>query len=504
MSKLCNNKHMKKYILSVDQGTTSSRAILFDKYGHNVGMASREVTCLYPHVGYVEEDPMEIWISIVDVINEVLIKTNIDWNQIDSIGITNQRETTVIWEKSTGKPVYNAIVWQSRQSSEICDALADKKDFIHERTGLLINPYFSASKIRFILDHIENGQARAEKGELLFGTIDTWLIYKMTEGKKHLTDVSNASRTLLFNIFEMKWDKELLNIFNIPMCMLPKVCECSYDYGVVSALKEKVHIYGVAGDQQASLFGHNCFNKGQSKNTYGTGCFMLLNIGNTPVLSRNGLLTTVAWTYNGKTSYALEGSVFIGGAAVQWLRDGVKLINDSADSEKQANKVKDSDGVYLVPAFVGLGTPYWDDNVRGALFGVTRATTKAHIVRATLEGIAYQSKDVFDVMQKESRIVINSLQVDGGATTNNTLMQFQSDILQIEIHKPACLETTALGVAYFAGLKSGFFKNLKDICKCHEYKATYKPTMSKNEVEIRCEGWKCAVNAAIAFKPNRK
>lgn len=494
---------MEKYILSIDQGTTSSRAILFDKQGHKIGFANREVTCLYPHEGYVEEDPTEIWVSVVDVVNEVLIKTNTSWNQIDSIGITNQRETTVVWEKSTGKPVYNAIVWQSRQSVGICEALNGKKEFIQKKTGLLINPYFSASKIRFILDHVENGQKRAEKGELLFGTIDTWLIYKMTNGKKHLTDVTNASRTLLFNIFDMKWDDELLNLFNIPSSMLPKVCECSSDFGVANVFNSKVHIYGVAGDQQASLFGHNCFKEGQSKNTYGTGCFMLLNIGKKPILSQNGLLTTVAWTYKGETTYALEGSVFIGGAAVQWLRDGIRLINDSADSEKQANKVESSDGVYLVPAFVGLGTPYWDDDVRGALFGVTRATTKAHIVRATLEGIAYQSKDVFDVMEKESGIKINSLQVDGGATANNTLMQFQADILQIEVCKPICLETTALGAAYFAGLKSGFFKNLKDICKCHQYDATYKPAMSKTEVKNRCDGWKCAVNAARAFKPKR-
>lgn len=494
---------MEKYILSIDQGTTSSRAILFDKQGHKIGFANREVTCLYPHEGYVEEDPTEIWVSVVDVVNEVLIKTNTSWNQIDSIGITNQRETTVVWEKSTGKPVHNAIVWQSRQSVGICEALNDKKEFIQKKTGLLINPYFSASKIRFILDHIENGQKRAEKGELLFGTIDTWLIYKMTNGKKHLTDVTNASRTLLFNIFEMKWDDELLNLFNIPSSMLPKVCECSSDFGVANVFNSKVHIYGVAGDQQASLFGHNCFKEGQSKNTYGTGCFMLLNIGKKPILSQNGLLTTVAWTYKGETTYALEGSVFIGGAAVQWLRDGIRLISDSADSEKQANKVESSDGVYLVPAFVGLGTPYWDDDVRGALFGVTRATTKAHIVRATLEGIAYQSKDVFDVMEKESGIKINSLQVDGGATANNTLMQFQADILQIEVCKPICLETTALGAAYFAGLKSGFFKNLKDICKCHQYDATYKPVMSKIEVKNRCDGWKCAVNAARTFKPKK-
>lgn len=498
------NKSMEKYILAIDQGTTSSRAILFDKKGHKIALANREIKCIYPKEGYVEEDPTEIWISVVDVVNEVLIKSNTTWNQIDSIGITNQRETTVVWDKNTGSPVYHAIVWQSRQSLEICESHYKEKDIIHKKTGLLINPYFSASKIRFILDHIKNGQIRAEKGELLFGTIDSWLIYKMTNGKKHLTDVSNASRTMLFNIFDKKWDDELLNIFNIPKVMLPKVVESSYDFGIATAFNSKVHIYGVAGDQQASLFGHNCFKEGQSKNTYGTGCFMLLNLGDKPILSENGLLTTIAWSIDGKVSYALEGSVFIGGAAIQWLRDGLEIIKDASDSEKQASKVNSTIGTYFVPAFVGLGTPYWDDEVRGAMFGMTRATTKSHIVRATLESIAYQCKDVFDVMVKESLINISSLQVDGGATANNILMQFQADILGINVNKPACLETTALGVAYLAGLKSGFYNSLEDICKCHEYKATYVPHMNKKEVEERCNGWHLAVSAARLFKPHKK
>ena len=492
---------MEKYVLAIDQGTTSSRAILFDKLGHKIAMSQTEVTCLYPKEGYVEEDAMEIWISVVDVVNSLMIKNSIKWDQIDSIGITNQRETAVVWEKDTGKPVYNAIVWQSRQSVRICEALSDKKEFIHKKTGLLINPYFSASKIRYILDHIDNGQERAEKGELMFGTIDSWLIYRMTDFKKHLTDVSNASRTLLFNIFTMKWDKELLELFNIPEVMLPKVCESSFDYGVATAFNTKAHIYGVAGDQQASLFGHNCFTPGESKNTYGTGCFMLLNIGDKPVLSENGLLTTVAWQYNGKVTYALEGSVFIGGAAIQWLRDGLKVIKDAPDSEPVAEKEPSSNGVYLVPAFVGLGTPYWDDDVRGAMFGMTRATNKSHIVRATLESIAYQSKDVFDIMESESGIHIKSLEVDGGATANNILMQFQSDILQIDVSKPECLETTALGVAYLAGLKSGYFKNIAEVNKTHKCIKTYSPKMGINEAKRRCEGWKCAVKAAMAFKP---
>ena len=495
---------MDKYILAIDQGTTSSRAIIFDKLGHKIAMANREVKCLYPHEGYVEEDPTEIWISVVDVINEVIIKSNISWNKIDSIGITNQRETTIVWDKKTGNPIYHAIVWQSRQSVKICEEHMDKKDLIHQKTGLLINPYFSASKIRFILDHVKNGQERAEKGELLFGTVDSWLIYKMTNGKKHLTDVTNASRTMLFNIFTLKWDEDLLKEFNIPSSMLPTVCESSFDYGAAVAFNNKVHILGVAGDQQASLFGHNCFKEGQSKNTYGTGCFMLLNIGDKPILSSKGLLTTIAWSINGEVKYALEGSVFIGGAAIQWLRDGLKVVKDAADSETVAGKVPSSDGVYLVPAFVGLGTPYWDDEVRGSMFGVTRATTKAHIVRATLESIAYQSKDVFDVMVDESHIDIKSLQVDGGATANNILMQFQSDILQIEVNKPACLETTALGVAYLAGLKSGYYSSIDEIKKSHEYKASFKPKMSKEEAIKRVKGWKCAVKAAMAFKPNKE
>ena len=494
---------MKKYILALDQGTTSSRAIIFDECGHKIAQASREVTCLYPEEGYVEANPMEIWISIVDVTNEVLINSNLTWKNIDSIGITNQRETTIIWEKKTGKPVYNAIVWQSRQSAKICDEYLDKKDYIHKRTGLLLNPYFSASKIRFILDHIPNGQERAEQGELMFGTVDSWLIYKMTNGKKHLTDVSNASRTMLFNINTLKWDKGLLELFNIPKVMLPHVCDSSFDYGVASAFNNRVHILGVAGDQQASLFGHNCFAKGQSKNTYGTGCFMLMNIGDKPILSKNGLLTTVAWSIDKKVCYALEGSVFIGGAAIQWLRDGLKVISDAADSEHQAKKINDSMGVYLVPAFVGLGTPYWDDDVKGAMFGITRATTKAHIIRATLESIAYQSKDVFDIMEEESNIKIKSLQVDGGATANNILMQFQSDILNIKVYKPECLETTALGAAYLAGLKSGYWKSLDDVCSSHAFKQTYSPNMNEEEIARRYAGWKEAVKATMMFKPGK-
>lgn len=495
---------MRKFILAIDQGTTSSRAILFDHSGHIISSAVRELELLYPHEGYVEADPLKIWISVNDVVNEVLIKANSTMKSVDSIGVTNQRETTIVWDKKTGIPVYNAVVWQSRQTVDICNALEDKKDFIHKKTGLLINPYFSASKIRYILDHIKNGQKRAENGELLFGTVDTWLIYKMTNGKKHLTDVTNASRTLLYNIFDMKWDDELLKLFNIPKVMLPQVCPSSYDFGVASYFSPNVHIYGDAGDQHASLFGHNCFEVGDFKNTYGTGCFMLMNIGTKPILSDKGLLTTVAWQVKDKIVYALEGSVFIGGAAVQWLRDGLKVIKTASESEESARKVESSDGIYVVPAFVGLGTPYWDDEVRGAIFGITRATTKYHIVRATLEAIAYQSYDLFECMIKDAGADIKSLRVDGGATANPILMQFQSDILQIEVKKPKVLETTALGVAYLAGLYSGYWTNVEDIKATHEYDCKYEPKMDPKEVEKRIEGWKLAVASARMFKPKRK
>lgn len=494
---------MKKYILAIDQGTTSTRAILFNHEAEKCFMAFRELNCLYPNQGWVELSPMQIWISVVDVVNEVLINANATWDDVDSIGITNQRETTIVWDKESGMPIYNAIVWQSRQSVDICEKLSDKKEFIHQKTGLLINPYFSASKIRFILDAVDGAQKRAENGELMFGTVDTWIMYKMSKGAIHATDATNASRTLLYNIFNLDWDDDLLALFNIPKVMLPSVHPSSYDFGIASYFNDNVHIYGVAGDQHASLFGHNCFNVGESKNTYGTGCFMLLNTGEKAVLSQKGLLTTIAWMIGDKVTYALEGSVFIGGASVQWLRDQMKLIKDAPESEVVAKNVKDSEGVYLVPAFVGLGTPYWDDEVRGALFGMTRATNKYHVVRATLEAIAYQSKDVFDVMKKESGIKIKTLQVDGGATSNTILMQFQSDICHIDIKKPRCLETTALGVAYLAGLYSSFWSSLEDIACTHSYDAIYKPHMSHKVAKEKCDGWKLAVAAARAFKPKR-
>lgn len=491
---------MARFILSIDQGTTSSRAILFDKNGQIAAISQQEINLIYPKPGWVEADPLEIWISVVNVVNEVLIKGNVTWKDIHSIGITNQRETSIVWNKKTGQPIYNAIVWQSRQSSEICGNFESKKDIIHEKTGLLINPYFSASKVRFILDNVNGAQAQAERGELLFGTIDTWLIYKMTDGKFHLTDTTNASRTMLFNINTLEWDKELLKIFNIPSKMLPSVMPCNHDFGEASYFNKKAHICGVAGDQHASLFGHNCFEIGECKNTYGTGCFMLMNTGKKPVLSHNGLLTTIAWNIDGKITYALEGSVFIGGAAIQWLRDGLRAIKSAPESDECARSVNSSDGVYFVPAFVGLGAPYWDDDARGSIFGITRSTTRSHIVRATLESIAYESKDVFDVMQEESGFKIPSLEVDGGATGSEILMQFQSDILQIDIKKPYCLEQTALGVAYIAGLKTGFWKSLDDIKCCHRYSKIYSPTITKKDANNLCDGWKVAVKATREFK----
>ena len=488
-----------KYVLSIDQGTTSSRAILFDKTGQKIQMAQREVKCLFPNSGWVEADAITIWVSVMDVINEVLIKANLTIDDIDSIGLTNQRETTVVWNKKTGMPVYNAIVWQSRQSADICEALNDQKELIHQKTGLLINPYFSASKVRFILDHIENGQELAESGELLFGTIDSWIIYKMTMGKVHATDVTNASRTLLFNIHEMKWDEELCKLFNIPMCMLPTVRPSAYDYGELSFMRSDVRICGVVGDQQAALFGQTCFEAGESKNTYGTGCFLLVNTGDKPVLSHNGLLTTVAWQIGNQVTYALEGSVFIGGAVVQWLRDEMRLIHHSGDSEKVALE-SPSGEIYIVPAFTGLGTPYWDDDARGAVFGLTRGTNKSQFVRAALEAIAYQCKDVVEVMQKETQQKIKNLKVDGGATKNGYLMQFQSDILHTVIKLPKCLETTALGAAYMAGLQSGYYENLESIKKIHEYQAVYNPKMKQSEVNRLYKGWKKAIKATRLFK----
>lgn len=492
---------MKKYILAIDQGTTSTRAILISQNGEEAYKAQRPVDCYYPKPGWVEQDADKIWVSVVDVINEILIISGAKMNDIAAIGITNQRETSIVWDKKTGKAIYRAIVWQSKETKELCDKHEKDTSFIAKRTGLRMNPYFSASKIRFILDHVRGAQKRAEAGELLFGTVDSWLVYKMTQGANHFTDVTNASRTMLFNIFTMKWDKDLCHIWDIPMKMLPEVKDNAADYGEASFFNTKVHIYGVAGDQQAALFGQCCYKEGESKNTYGTGCFMLMNTGKKPILSKHGLLTTVAWRLDGETTYALEGSVFIGGAVVQWLRDQMAWIKDSADSESYAKRAPDTAGVYVVPAFVGLGTPYWDDEARGAIFGLTRGADRHNITRAALYSIAYQSKDVIDTMKKEAHLTLPVLKVDGGASANALLMQFQADILQCEVRLPKCIETTALGAGYFAGLGCGFWKNRHEIEINHASAKMYYPSMKEAEARRLYKGWKMAVEATCVYKP---
>lgn len=491
---------MEKYIMAIDQGTTSTRAFLFNHEGNLCFSAVRAINCLYPKPGWVEQDALQLWVSVIDVVNELLVVSHKTMDDIAAIGVTNQRETTIIWDKKTGRPIYNAIVWQSRQSLPYCQKIEKHRDLIHNKTGLLINPYFSASKVRYILDKVPNAQKRAEAGELMFGTVDTWIIYNMTQGKVHATDTSNASRTMFYNIFDLKWDDELLALFNIPRVILPEVKPSSADYGVASFFSNSVHVFGNCGDQQAALFGQACFHEGDLKNTYGTGCFALMNIGSKPILSQNGLLTTVAWQLGEKVAYALEGSVFVGGAVVQWLRESMGIIATSDDSERVARKVDDSQGVYVVPAFVGLGTPYWDNEARGAVFGITRGTNKSHFVRASLEAIAYQSKDMIEVMKKEANANVSSLRVDGGATKNKLLLQFQADILRCEILLPQCLETTALGVAYMAGLGSGYWKSMKEIEKCHCLQATFLPKMEEKTANKKYEGWKIAVQATMAFK----
>lgn len=493
---------MEKYILAIDQGTTSTRAILFDKKGNLCHVAQREFKQYFPKPGWVEHDANKIWSSVTEVVSQIFIENGIVASQIEGIGITNQRETTVVWNKNTGKPVYHAIVWQSRQSQDICEDLIEKgySEYIQSKTGLLINPYFSASKIRWILDHVDDNPE-----DLLFGTIDTWLVWKMTGGKVHVTDYSNASRTLLYNIYDLKWDEDLLKLFNIPASMLPEVKESSCIYGysdekLLTGLHFRAPISGIAGDQQASLFGQTCFNVGDVKNTYGTGCFMLMNTGEKPVPSQNGLLTTIAWGLDGKVSYALEGSVFVGGSVMQWLRDGLKLFDNVAESQALAESLKENEGVYLVPAFVGLGTPYWDNDVRGTMFGLTRGTTKAHVSRAALEAIAYQSRDVIETMKDESNISLEQLSVDGGATSNDFLMQFQCDILDTDIVIPRVKETTALGAAYLAGLAVGFWENTDEIKSLHSIVKTFKNQMSSEERNKNYDGWKKAIQATRIFK----
>ncbi|MCH4567505.1 glycerol kinase GlpK [Bacillus sp. ES1-5] len=496
---------MKKYILSLDQGTTSSRAILFNKKGEIVHSAQKEFTQHFPKPGWVEHNAQEIWGSILAVIATCLSEADVKPEQIAGIGITNQRETAVVWDKTTGKPIYNAIVWQSRQTVDICDELKEKgySEMVREKTGLLIDAYFSGTKVKWILDNVEGAREKAENGDLLFGTIDTWLVWKLSGGKAHVTDYSNASRTLMFNIHDLQWDDELLDMLTVPKSMLPEVRPSSEIYGETidyHFFGQNIPIAGVAGDQQAALFGQACFGEGMAKNTYGTGCFMLMNTGEKAVASEHGLLTTIAWGIDGKVNYALEGSIFVAGSAIQWLRDGMRMFKDASESEVYASRVASTEGVYVVPAFVGLGTPYWDSEVRGAMFGVTRGTTKEHFIRATLESLAYQTKDVLCAMEADSGIELNTLRVDGGAVKNNFLMKFQSDILDVPVERPVINETTALGAAYLAGLAVGYWKNQDEIKEQWHMDKRFEPTMEAETSEELYVGWKKAIEATKAFK----
>lgn len=498
---------MNKYIMAIDQGTTSSRAILVDKNGDIVASSQKEFRQYFPQSGWVEHNANEIWSSVLSVVGSVLIENNITPAQIDSIGITNQRETTVVWDKETGLPIYNAIVWQSRQTNDICRDLREDglEEVFKEKTGLVIDPYFSATKIKWILDHVNGAKEKAKNGELLFGTIDSWLIWKFTEGEHHITDYTNASRTLLYNIYDLSWDDELLAILDIPKSMLPEVKSSSEIYGYTTKshfFGYNIPLAGMAGDQQAALFGQTCFNKGEAKNTYGTGCFLLLNTGSTPKKSNNGLITTIASGIDGKINYALEGSIFVAGSAVQWLRDGLKFFSDSKMSEDEALSVKTSDGVYVVPAFTGLGAPYWDSDSRGAIFGLSRGSTKAHITRATLQAVAYQTRDVIDAMQKDANMSIDKLRVDGGASANDFLMQFQADLLSTTVERPVILESTAIGAAYLAGLATGFFDSQDALRELNDTEAVFTANMSKDTRDKLYQGWQTAVKATQVFKPN--
>ncbi len=496
---------MEQYILSLDQGTTSSRAILFDTHGRVVETAQQEFEQFFPQPGWVEQDANEIWNSILSCIAEVLRKADVLPGQIAGIGITNQRETAVVWEKDSGHPVHRAIVWQSRQTEEICEQLrADGySDLFEEKTGLLIDPYFSGTKVKWILDNVAGAREKADAGELLFGTIDTWLVYKLTGGRTHITDFSNASRTLLFNIKDLKWDDGLLEILTVPASMLPEVRPSSEIYAYAEDYPfagHRIPIASVIGDQQAALFGQACFERGMAKTTYGTGSFMLMNTGENCVRSSHGLLTTIAWSVDGTVTYALEGSNFVAGSAIQWLRDGLRMFDKASDSESYAQKVDSSDGVYVVPAFVGLGTPYWDSDARGAVFGVTRGTTKEHFIRATLEALAYQTKDVLEVMAADSGVGLSSLRVDGGAVSNDFLMQFQSDMLNVPVDRPFVSEITALGAAFLAGLAVGYWEDQQEIAEKWQGETTFVSTFSDEERERLYTGWKKAVAATRVFK----
>ncbi|WP_416828665.1 glycerol kinase GlpK [Ectobacillus polymachus] len=496
---------MQTYILSIDQGTTSSRAMLFNKQGEIVHSAQKEFTQLFPKPGWVEHNANEIWGSVLAVIASCLSEADVQPSQVAGIGITNQRETTVVWDKHTGKPIYNAIVWQSRQTAAICEDLKSQgySSVVREKTGLLIDAYFSGTKVKWLLDHVEGARDKAERGDLLFGTIDTWLVWKLTSGKMHVTDYSNASRTMMYNIKDLKWDEELLAMLTIPSSMLPDVRPSSEIYGYTAEhhfFGRRVPIAGIAGDQQAALFGQACFKEGMAKNTYGTGCFMLMNTGKQAVISQSGLLTTIAWGLDGKVVYALEGSIFVAGSAIQWLRDGMRMIKEAKDSELYAERVDSTEGVYVVPAFVGLGTPYWDSEVRGAVFGITRGTTKEHFIRATLEALAYQTKDVLRAMELDSGIALQALRVDGGTVKNNFLMQFQGDMLGVPVQRPVVNETTALGAAYLAGLAVGYWSNQEEIARQWQIDRTFTPAMTEEQSTKLYAGWKKAIEATKVFK----
>ncbi len=491
----------KKYIIALDQGTTSSRAVIFNKENEIVSISQKEFKQIYPQSGWVEHDPMEIWGCQSGVMREAIETASIDPKEIAGIGITNQRETTIVWDKNTGKPIYNAIVWQCRRTSKICDELKERnlEKTIRDKTGLIIDAYFSATKVKWILDNVKGARKKAQRGELLFGTVDTWLIWKLTNKKVHVTDYSNASRTMMFNINELKWDEDILKELDIPLSMLPQVKPSSYLYGNtdVHILGDEVPICGCAGDQQAALFGQTCFEEGSAKNTYGTGCFLLMNTGDKLVKSRNGLLTTIAWGIDGSVTYALEGSIFMGGASIQWLRDELRMLKNASDSEEYAKRVQDTNGVYVVPAFTGLGAPYWDMYARGTIIGLSRGSKKEHIVRATLESIAYQTKDVLSAMEEDSNISLKNLRVDGGASKNNFLMQFQSDILNVNIDRPKIVETTALGAAYLAGLAVEFYSDVRDIKNKYKSDEHFIPNMEDIRVEKLYKGWKKSVSRAL-------
>ena len=495
---------MKKYIMALDQGTTSSRCIIFEKDGKIASMVQREFAQIFPREGWVEHDPMTIWSTQIAVATEALLKIGGSWSEVWGIGITNQRETTVVWDRKTGTPIYNAIVWQCRRTADYCEELTKlgKDKMIKEKTGLLVDPYFSATKLHWILENVDGAREKAERGELCFGTIDSWLIWKLTGGTVHATDYSNAARTMLFNIHTLEWDKELLELFNIPHSMLPEVKASSGIFGHTDAeiLGAEIPIAGVAGDQQAALFGQCCFDAGEMKNTYGTGAFLLMNTGDRPYMTDNGLITTVAWGIDGKVTYALEGSVFTCGAAIQWLRDGLRIIESAADSEYYASKVKDSGGVIIVPAFQGLGAPWWDPYARGMIIGITRATNKYHLIRATLESLAYQVVDVVDLMQSSTNISVKSLKVDGGASANNLMLDFQANILGVTLERPECIETTALGAAYLCGLALGVYNSFDEIRKNNKIEKTISPSQNDEWRASRIKVWRRAVERSLAWE----